>query len=114
MILPTSGMLIGSADNRQLCLEEPLGAGAFGMVFKARHLTDGTIYAVKFPQYAVFGGEPDKTAFLNEVRASQEIQHPNVVRVIHVEVDSPELPPYLVMEFIAGGTLKDRLDHIRA
>ena len=81
MILPTSGMLIAGANNGQLRLEEPLGAGAFGVVFKARHVTDGTLYAVKFPQYAVFGGEPDRTAFLNEVRASQEIQHPNVVRV---------------------------------
>lgn len=107
-------MLIAGANNGQLRLEEPLGAGAFGVVFKARHVTDGTLYAVKFPQYAVFGGEPDRTAFLNEVRASQEIQHPNVVRVVHVEVDSPEFPPYLVMEFIAGGTLKTRLDLLSA
>lgn len=114
MILPTSGMLIAGANNGQLRLEEPLGAGAFGVVFKARHVTNGTLYAVKFPQYAVFGGEPDRTAFLNEVRASQEIQHPNVVRVVHVEVDSPEFPPYLAMEFIAGGTLKTRLDLLRA
>jgi serine/threonine protein kinase len=114
MILPTSGMLIAGANNGQLRLEEPLGAGAFGVVFKARHVTDGTLYAVKFPQYAVFGGEPDRTAFLNEVRASQEIQHPNVVRVVHVEVDSPEYPPYLVLEFIPGGTLKTRLDLLRA
>jgi serine/threonine protein kinase len=114
MILPTSGMPIDGANNSQLRLEEPLGAGAFGVVFKARHVTDETLYAVKFPQYAVFGGEPDRTSFLNEVRASQEIQHPNVVRVIHVEVDSPEFPPYLIMEFIDGGTLKSRLAQLRA
>lgn len=63
MILPTSGMLIDGANNSQLRLEEPLGAGAFGVVFKARDVMDGMLYAVKFPQYAVFGGELEKKLF---------------------------------------------------
>lgn len=115
MRYPHRGMLVtGPAGESSLRLDEPLGHGAFGVVFKAKEAASGTLYAVKFPHVAAFGGEAEMTAFLNEVQAAQEIQHPNVVRVVHVETDATELPPYLVMDFVEGGTLRARLDHLRS
>jgi hypothetical protein len=104
----------GPGGPNTIRLEQPLGGGAFGVVFLGRDTASGAAYAVKFPQYAVFGGEPELRAFFNEVRAAREIRHPNVVEVLHVEVDAPDLPPFLVMPHICGGTLQSRLRAIRA
>jgi eukaryotic-like serine/threonine-protein kinase len=112
MKIPVTGLNIPVRDldpDSSLYLEEPLGGGAFGDVFKARGTTSGNLFAVKFPRLA-FPGTDEMIAFLNEVRAAQEIQHPNVVRVLFVETEASEFPPYLVMEFVADGTLKSLLD----
>jgi len=46
--------------------------------------------------------------FEREAKAQARFQHPNIVQVYdYGEVDSA---PYLVMEYIAGGTLKERVD----
>ena len=114
MHIPVAGLVIpGPGGPDTIRLERPLGGGAFGVVFLGRDTATGAAYAVKFPQYAVFGGEPELRAFFNEVRAAREIRHANVVEVLHVEVDTPDLPPFLVMPHVAGGTLHARLHAIR-
>jgi serine/threonine protein kinase len=114
MQFPVAGLTIpGPGGPGTIRLEKPLGGGAFGVVFLARDTESGAAYAVKFPQYAVFGGEPELRAFFNEVRAAQEIRHPNVVEVLHVEVGAPDVPPFLVMPHVAGGTLQSRLASVR-
>lgn len=111
MRIPMLGDLInGPNGENSLRLEEALGRGNFGDVFKAVGVEDGTLYAVKFPLVTVIGDVPEMRAFLNEVQAAHQIQHPNVVKIVHVEEAPPNLPPYLVMEFIESGTLKSYLD----
>src|SRR5437879_8261808 len=52
---------------------------------------------------------PARKRFLREARSSAQVRHANVVQVHAVE----EQPlPYLVMEFIPGETLQQRLDRI--
>lgn len=104
-------LIAGPSGEYTLGLEELLGSGNFGFVFKAVDMTNGTHYAVKFTQSG-FNNEDEIMAFRNEVQAAQEIQHINVVRIVHVELNPPEQPPYLVMEFINGGTLQSRLDDL--
>ncbi len=88
--------------------------GAFGVVFLATDTTNNAKYAVKFPQHIVFGGSPDLRGFLNKVTAAREVQHPNVVRVLHTETNLPNTPPFLLMEYLPGGTLKSCLDALSA
>jgi serine/threonine protein kinase len=112
MQIPHSGITVnGPAGRDTLKLAEHLGAGSFGVVFKATAMDGEAVFAVKFPHVAVFTGEDKLAAFFNEVRASQEIAHPNVVRVAHIETQPAQLPPYIVMEFVRGGTLRTRLTH---
>jgi len=112
MNIPTPGTLVtGPSGNDCLRLGQPLGQGAFGVVYRATDTTSGTEYAVKFP-YATFGSEAELTAFFNEVQAATQISHPNVVRVVYVETAGTSIP-YIVMEFISGGTLKSELDALR-
>ena len=113
-MIPTIGSDIdGPSGERSLRLERHIGAGAFGIVFRALDLTSDIAYAVKFPQAFFFGSQEDLTAFRNEVIAAQRIQHPNVVRVLHIHTDEANIPPYLVMEFMQDGTLEDALDRFR-
>src|SRR5438552_16555636 len=52
---------------------------------------------------------PARKRFLREARASAQVRHENVVQVYAVE----ERPlPYLVLEFIPGETLQQRLDRV--
>jgi serine/threonine protein kinase len=43
---------------------------------------------------------------MNEIRAAQQVMHPNVVQVLHVnDGDISPVGPYLFMEYVSGGTL---------
>ncbi len=86
---------------------EVLGQGGFGIVVKAFDETLHRVVAIKIlsPQMAVTS--PARKRFLREACASAAIRHENVVAIYAVE----EQPiPYLVMEYIAGQTLQQKLD----
>ena len=52
---------------------------------------------------------PPRKRFLREARAAAAIRHENVVDIHAVE----DLPiPYLVMEYVAGETLQQKLDRV--
>lgn len=107
---PIAGMLISGPEGEEtLRLEELVGAGAFGDVWKAVEVSSGVGFAVKFPRLLAMGSGDELTAFRNEVEAAREIRHPNVVPVVHVGAAPIDAPPYLVMEFVEGGTLRARL-----
>jgi serine/threonine protein kinase len=114
-MIPWSGQILdGPSGANTLRLEEPLGAGAFGLVFSATDLSNGQTVAVKFPQIGVLRDSAELAAFANEIRAAQEIEHPNIVRVLFTKADPGGLsPPYLVMEYVPGGTLQHFLEVLR-
>ena len=111
MNFPRPGLELAGPDGHSpVTLGEPLGSGAFGIVFNATSADGFTRFAVKFPQAGMFSNEAEIQAFLNEVQAAREIDHENVLRVVHVETNPEEIPPYLVLEFAEGGTLKDMIE----
>ena len=86
-----------------------LGAGAMGEVFSAVDDVLGREVAVK-----TLKGHRNGLAarilddrFRNEARAIASLVHPGVVAVFDIDLTSD--PPYLVMERVAGPSLKDRL-----
>ena len=86
---------------------EVLGKGGFGIVLKAFDEKLHRIVAVKVMAPHLASASPARKRFLREARASAAIRHENVVAIFAVE-DQPI--PYLVMEYIAGQTLQERLD----
>jgi serine/threonine protein kinase len=89
-------------------VEEVLGRGGMGIVLRAfdpalhRHVA----LKVLAPALAVSGGARQR--FAREVRAVAAVRHPHIVTVHGVhEADGL---PYLVMEYVAGESLQDRLD----
>jgi len=88
---------------------EVLGKGGFGIVLKAFDEMLHRVVAVKVMAPRLASTSPARKRFLREARAAAAIQHENVVGIHAVE----ELPiPYLVMEFIAGETLQQKLDRV--
>jgi serine/threonine protein kinase len=84
-----------------------LGDGGFGIVFKAFDDTLQRCVAIKILLPHLAATSPPRKRFLREARAAAAVRHENVVHIYAIQ----EVPfPYLVMEFIEGQTLQQRLD----
>jgi serine/threonine protein kinase len=92
-------------------LEERLGRGGMGVVWRATDQLLGRSVAVKeLPLDETLSAaqarrQRDRT--LREARAVAQLSHPHIV-VVHDVVEDGERP-YIVMELIEGGSLADRL-----
>ena len=62
--------------------------------------------AVKLLPVSSLATEDSRVALLNEIRAAQQVTHPNVVQVLHVNDGAlSPIGPYVFMEYVSGGTL---------
>lgn len=88
-------------------LENRLGGGAFGEVYKARRPSIGKAYAIKFLK--VEDGAPSEAIAreLEQVRLFAAIDHPNLVSIEDVGVAGGV--PYLVMGYAGEETLARRM-----
>jgi serine/threonine protein kinase len=90
----------------QFRLQERIGRGAFGTVWKAYDSTLDRVVAVKVPHRGELTLQQSEQ-FLREARASARLHHPNIVTVY--EVGREQDTVYLVMDFVDGGTLSDQI-----
>ena len=91
-------------------LEAELGSGAVGVVYRARSY-DGTVVAIKVLRPALAHDELFRARFAHELRVAQEIHDRHLVRIL--DAGESEGQPYLVLEYVAGGSLGDRLKRER-
>src|ERR1700694_5308978 len=81
-----------------------LGEGAFGEVYLAKHLRDHTHVAVKVLKVQL--SSKWLKDFEAEVRVLFRLIHPHIVRLRDFSLISE--PPFLVMDYAPGGTLRQR------
>jgi tRNA A-37 threonylcarbamoyl transferase component Bud32 len=87
-------------------VEAVLGWGGMGVVYKARHLALKRTVALKM--LAVGHLNPaERARFRAEAEAVARLQHANIVQ-IH-EVGEADGQPFFALEFVAGGSLAERL-----
>jgi serine/threonine-protein kinase len=91
---------------------EPIGRGGMGVVHKARDLKLGRLAAIKFISPALVGHDDARDRFLREARSLSALSHPHIATVY--EVDEADGAPFLAMEYLPGGTLKDQIATARA
>lgn len=86
-----------------------LGAGSMGMVYAVKHLDlQDRILAMKVLYADVAKDDVQAARFKNEIVASYEVNHPNVVRAYDYFKEG-DLIAY-TMEYVSGGDLADRLN----
>ncbi|MBL8891153.1 MAG: protein kinase [Planctomycetaceae bacterium] len=84
-----------------------LGQGGMGVVLLARELQLGRLVAIKLLLSGQLSSQAQRQRFRAEARAAAALRHPNIVQVDDVgEVDGQ---PFIVMEYVAGGTLEEFL-----
>ncbi|HUU82770.1 MAG TPA: serine/threonine-protein kinase [Phycisphaerae bacterium] len=84
-------------------LEVLVGSGSFGQVWRARHHVFDERVAIKIPT------DPQYVRNLrHEGVAVHGLRHPNIVRAL--DLDPYADPPYLIMEFVDGPSLRQVID----
>ncbi len=109
--LTCGALLKGTLLSGRFRVEELLGRGGMGAVYRATDLALGRAVAVKVlaPGAGVAGDAPQelRARFFREARVAAQLDHPNIVPVLHFDIDGPLA--YLVMSLLTGGTLARRL-----
>jgi len=98
----TSGTKLGPYE-----IQSPLGAGGMGEVYRALDTRLQRTVAIKVLASHLSSSPELKQRMEREARAISSLNHPNICHLY--DVGSHEGTDYLVMEFLEGETLADRL-----
>src|SRR5688572_1480671 len=100
--------LIGHTLDEKYRLEERLGVGGMGTVYRAVHLLIDRPVAIKVLNPRFVEDEAARTRFRREAKAAGRLQHTNAVTVTDFGQSSDGYV-YLVMELLEGRTLREML-----
>jgi eukaryotic-like serine/threonine-protein kinase len=97
---------LGSVVAGRFRLEQVIGNGGMGVVFRATALETNESVAIKFVKRERLGRSSSERLLREAARASQ-IEHPHVVRVL--EWGTIDGTPFLVMELLCGDSFRQLL-----
>lgn len=98
----TAGMVLGS-----YVVGEPIAAGGMGRVYKAEHRLMKRIVALKVLPPELFRAPQARARFRREVEAAARLASPHIVAAYDAGEEGGR--DYLVMEYVEGRTLADRV-----
>jgi serine/threonine-protein kinase len=87
-------------------VEGIIARGGMATIFRARDLDDGRTVALKLPHLAYEGDLVFHERFRREEAIGQRLHHPAIIAVLRPDAKSR---PYLVMEYVEGELLRERL-----
>ena len=90
-------------------VEKLIGQGGMGEVYLGRDVTTGEPVAIKRLKPELLTADPDLvTRFVQEGEALRQLHHPNIVRMLAAA--NHNHTHYLILEYVAGGSLHDHLE----
>lgn len=105
-----SAINIGTELNQTYCIDELLGVGGMGEVFKGHNIQTGDPVAIKIvlPEFAK--DEMILELFRKEARILNHLSHDAIVRYYVFSIERSIGRPYLAMEYVDGQSLAE---HVR-
>ena len=102
--MPFDGLLpAGTILRKTYVIEDVIGEGGMGVVYKAHHHKLGSTFAIKVLDSKLARISTLRDRFLEEARIQATIQHPNIVRVLDILDEDGVFG--MVMQYIEGRTL---------
>lgn len=100
-VLVSAGSLLGGRYR----LDDSVGAGGMGEVWRATDLVLDRLVAVKLLHPGYARDEQELARFRAEARHAGSLSHPGIAQVYDYHEADPPYPPYLVMELVDGPSL---------
>ena len=106
-LISTTDALIGTTLDGRFKIEQRLGSGAMGVVYRAKQLSIGRDVAIKL--LTAINNVDMVKRFFREAKIASTLSHPNTVQIIEFG-QTPEGRVYLAMELVKGRTLLDEIN----
>src|SRR5262244_2857023 len=104
-----SDEFVGTLLDDKYRLDEKVGEGGMGTVYRATHIQMENTVAVKILHPHLASDQNSVERFRREARSAAQIRHPNAVAVTDFGVTKDAGIAYLVMEFLEGEDLRARI-----
>ncbi|MDB4998518.1 MAG: Serine/threonine protein kinase PrkC, regulator of stationary phase [Myxococcaceae bacterium] len=107
--LGSADQLVGRTIGGKFAIEEHLGCGAMGAVYRARQIALDKVVAIKVLHRRLASDARFIDSFQREAYAASRLDHPNSMRVLDFGKE-PDGLLYIAMELVAGRNLLELLD----
>jgi serine/threonine protein kinase len=92
-------------------VEEKIGGGGMGVIYRGRHQVIDRDVAIKFMHPRFTQDAKSRQRFLGEARAANQMNHEHVIDITDFGETEDGLV-YLVMEYLQGRTLESEISHV--
>jgi eukaryotic-like serine/threonine-protein kinase len=107
--VPAQDRFLDSILDEKYRIEEKIGEGGMGKVYRATHIHMDNTVAIKILHPHLSSDTTALERFRREARAAAHIRHPNAVVVTDFGVAKDSGIAYLVMEFLEGVELRTKI-----
>lgn len=105
----TQDPFVGKVIDGRYEIQQRVGEGGMGVVYKARQMSIDRVIALKMLNQQMAGDQTWVQRFYNEAKACSRLQHPNTIRMFDFgQTQDGRL--FMTMEFLDGMSLRDALD----
>jgi serine/threonine protein kinase len=102
--------LIGKTIDKKYLVQSVLGEGGMAVVYRAHHVQMERTVVIKVMQGWLLSNRNSVERFERECKLTAKLNHPNIVSVYDVGLINGK-EPYLVMEYIKGESLADKINN---